>query len=89
MEQFDARRSGCVILDLQISEPNGFETLTWLRTRGRPLPVILMSGCGDLATAVRAIKLGAVEFFERALNNELLIEAVQYWVRSDIAAQRI
>jgi FixJ family two-component response regulator len=48
-----------------------------------------MSGCGDLATAVRAIKLGAVEFFERALNNELLIEAVQYWVRSDIAAQRI
>jgi FixJ family two-component response regulator len=89
MEKFDPTRPGCVILDLRMPESNGFETLTWLRTRTRPVPVIFMSGYGDLATVARAMKLGAVEFFEKPLNREPLIEAIQHWVRSDIAAHRI
>ena len=88
IEKFDPARPGCVILDLRMPESNGFETLTWLRTRARFVPVILVSGYGDLATAVRAMKLGAVEFFEKPFNKELLIEAIQFWVRNDIAAHR-
>jgi FixJ family two-component response regulator len=88
-ETFDRDRPGCVILDLRMPESNGIETLTWLRTRARAIPVIVVSGYGDLATAVRAMKLGAVEFFEKPFNKELLIEAIQQWVRSDIASHRI
>lgn len=89
MENFDPDQSGCVILDLRMPETNGFETLSWLRTRARPVPVIFLSGYGDLATVIRAMKLGAVEFFEKPFNKELLIEAIQRSVRSDIAARRI
>ena len=89
IENFDLDRPGCVILDLRMPESNGIETLTWLRTRARTIPVIFVSGYGDLATVVRAMKLGAVEFFEKPFNKELLVEAVQHWVRSDITAHRI
>jgi FixJ family two-component response regulator len=89
IENFDLDRPGCVILDLRMPESNGIETLTWLRTRARTIPVIFVSGHGDLATVVRAMKLGAVEFFEKPFNKELLIETIQHWVRSDIATHRV
>jgi FixJ family two-component response regulator len=88
IEKFDPDQPGCVILDLRMPESNGIETLAWLRKRARTVPVIVVSGYGDLATVVRIMKLGAVEFFEKPLNKELLIEAIQHWVRSDIAAHR-
>jgi len=88
IEKFDPDQPGCVILDLRMPESNGIETLAWLRKRARTVPVIVVSGYGDLATVVRTMKLGAVEFFEKPLNKELLIEAIQHWVRSDIAAHR-
>jgi two-component system, LuxR family, response regulator FixJ len=89
MKQFDVARPGCVILDLRMPGLNGVEILTWLRTLGRITPVIFVTGYADLATAVRVMKLGAVEFFEKPFNRELLVEAVQHWVRSDIAAVRV
>ena len=89
MEKFDLDRPGCVILDVRMPESNGIEILTWLRTRARTIPVIFVSGHGDLATVVRAMKLGAAEFFEKPFNKELLIEAIQHWVRSDVATHRI
>ena len=88
IERFNPDRPGCVILDLRMPESNGVETLAWLRTRARTVPVIFVSGYGDLATVVRAMKLGAVEFFEKPFNKELLIETIQHWVRTDIAAHR-
>lgn len=88
IEKFDPHRPGCVILDLRMPESNGVEMLTWLRTRARAVPVIFVSGYADLATVVRVMKLGAVEFFEKPFNKELLVEAIQRWVRSDIAAHR-
>jgi FixJ family two-component response regulator len=89
IEKFDLDRPGCVILDLRMPELNGVETLAWLRTRARMVPVIFVSGYGDLATVIRVMKLGTVEFFEKPFNKQLLIEAIQRWVRSDIATHRI
>jgi two-component system, LuxR family, response regulator FixJ len=89
VDKFDPVRPGCVVLDLRMPESNGMEVLGWLRSQARAVPVLFMSGYGDLATVIRIMKLGAVEFFEKPLNKELLIEAIQHWVRSDIAAWRI
>ena len=63
IEKFDPNQPSCVILDLRMPESNGVETLTWLRTRARKVPVIFVSGYGDLETVVRVMKLGAVEYF--------------------------
>jgi two-component system, LuxR family, response regulator FixJ len=89
IEKFDPDRPGCVILDLRMPEANGIETLGQLRRRAPTVPVIFVSGYGDLATVVRAMKLGAVEFFEKPFNKELLIETIQRWVRTDITAHRV
>ena len=89
IEKFDPEQSGCVVLDLRMPETNGLETLSWLRAHARPVPVIFLSGYGDSETVIRAMKLGAAEFFQKPFNKELLIEAIQHWVRSDIAAHRI
>ncbi len=86
IDNFDPAQPGCIVLDLRMPEANGVETLTWLQSRARAVPVIFISGYGDLATVVRVMKLGAVEFFEKPLNKELLIETVQHWVRRDVAA---
>ena len=76
IEKFDPDRPGCVVLDLRMPETNGIETLGQLRSRAPTVPVIFVSGYGDLATVVRAMKLGAVEFFEKPFNKELLIETI-------------
>jgi two-component system, LuxR family, response regulator FixJ len=89
IEKFDPDRPGCVVLDLRMPEANGVETLAWLRRQSRAIPVVLMSGYGDLSTVVRAMKLGAVDFLEKPFNKELLVETIQRWVRCDVAAHRV
>ncbi len=86
IEEFDARRPGCVILDLRMPELNGIETLIRLQERSRTVPVIFLTGHGDLSAVVRAMKLGAVDFFEKPVNSELLLESIQHWVQYDISA---
>jgi two-component system response regulator FixJ len=88
VEEFDVDQPGCVVLDVRMPESNGIETMSWLQTLGRAVPVIFATGYGDLATAVRAMKLGAVDFFEKPFNKELLIETIQHWVRNDLAAHQ-
>ncbi len=86
IENFDPYRPGCVILDLRMPELNGIETLIRLQERSKTVPVIFLTGHGDLSTVVRAMKLGAVDFFEKPVNHELLLESIQHWVQYDINA---
>jgi FixJ family two-component response regulator len=88
LDAFDRARPGCVVLDLRMPEMNGIEALTRLRERSRTVPVIFVTGFGDLSGVVRAMKLGAVDFLEKPVNGELLLECVQHWVEYDIAAHR-
>ena len=86
---FDPDRPGCVVLDLLMPESNGVETLTRLRAQSSTVPVVMISGHGDLATVVRCMKLGAVEFLEKPLNKELVLETIRYWTRWDTASHQV
>jgi FixJ family two-component response regulator len=86
LEAFAADRPSCVVLDLRMPELNGIETLLRLRERRSTVPVIFLTGYGDLAGVVRAMKLGAVDFFEKPVNGELLLESIQHWVKYDMDA---
>lgn len=86
LETFDRARPGCIVLDLRMPEMNGIETLSRLRQRSRTVPVVFLTGYGDLPAVVRAMKLGAVDFFEKPVNRELVLECIQHWVEYDIAA---
>jgi two-component system, NtrC family, nitrogen regulation response regulator NtrX len=67
-----------VLLDLMMPPgPDGLETLTRMRDRGRSAPVIMMSGKAQLTDAVRAVKLGAFQFLEKPLSPEGVLVTVR------------
>jgi two-component system, LuxR family, response regulator FixJ len=68
---------GCIITDVRMPEMTGIELLRLLRESGNDVPVIVITGHGDIPLAVEAMKFGAADFFEKPYDDELLVAAVQ------------
>jgi two-component system response regulator FixJ len=68
---------GCMLLDVQMPGMNGLELQASLHELGVRLPVIVMTGQGDVATAVHAMKAGAVDFIEKPFDDDLLLMAIE------------
>jgi two-component system response regulator FixJ len=71
-----ASSGGCVLTDVRMPEIDGLELLRHLHDGGVPLPVVVMTGQGDIAIAVQAMKAGAADFLEKPFSDEHLFEAV-------------
>jgi two-component system, LuxR family, response regulator FixJ len=69
-------KPGCVITDVRMPEVSGMELLHRLKKMRVHLPVIVITGHGDVPLAVEAIKSGAVEFLEKPFNDDALLVAV-------------
>ena len=68
--------SGCILLDLQMPGMDGLELLARFGELGIELPVIVVTGHGDVPTAVRAMKAGAVDFIEKPIDETQLFAAI-------------
>jgi DNA-binding NtrC family response regulator/DNA-binding CsgD family transcriptional regulator len=66
-----------ILLDLVMPGPDGMETLLELKRIDPDMPVIMMTGRGDISTAVQAIKIGAYDFITKPLQTNRLIQAIQ------------
>ena len=73
---------GCIVTDVRMPGMDGFELLRRVRQEKPRLPVIVMTGHGDIPLAVQAMKLGAADFVEKPFEDERLIEAVRVALRS-------
>ena len=67
----------CLLLDVRMPDMDGLELQQELNRRGVKLPVIVMTGHGDVPIAVRAMKAGASDFIEKPFSDELLLECVR------------
>ena len=67
---------GCLLLDLRMPGPSGLELQDALQRRGISLPVIFLTGHGDLPTGVRAMKAGAVDFLTKPVARDVLLDAI-------------
>lgn len=81
-------RSGCVLLDLRMPGLGGLEVHDRLRELGIELPVIVVSGHGDVPLAVRALKSGVADFIEKPFKDQELLDCVQQALRRDVALRR-
>lgn len=70
-------KAGCVLLDIRMPDMDGLEVQEALRERGVALPVIIMTGHGDVPLSVRAMKAGAIDFIEKPFEKQVLISAVE------------
>ena len=77
LEALDEDRAGCVVADLLMPDMGGLELMRCLADRGCLLPFVIISGHGDVPSAVDALKLGAVDFVQKPLRVQQLLSAVR------------
>jgi two-component system response regulator FixJ len=79
-------RSGCIITDVRMPEVTGIELLQRVKAVNPDLPVIVITGHGDISLAVEAMKIGAVDFLEKPFADDLLLAAVRSALSQDADA---
>jgi two-component system response regulator FixJ len=79
---------GCVLLDLRMPEMDGLEVQARLLLINPDLPVIVMTAQGDVHTAVRAMKAGAVDFIEKPYSDDVLIAAIEFALKGAVRKDR-
>jgi two-component system response regulator FixJ len=70
-------RSGCIVTDVRMPEITGIDLLRRIKELGVDIPVIVITGHGDISLAVEAMKIGAVDFLEKPFDDDTLLDAVR------------
>jgi FixJ family two-component response regulator len=78
LQRGDPKLAGCLVLDVRMPGQGGLELHEVLVNGGHRLPVIFITGHGDLPTAARAMTAGAVDFLPKPFDDEALLEAVRH-----------
>lgn len=94
LEEFREDEAGCLVLDLRMPEMDGLTLQQVLNDKDSDIPVIFISGDGDIPASVSAIKRGAVDFLEKPFTREVLLSRVEeaiekYRSRSEEDAERL
>ncbi len=76
---------GCVLLDVRMPGPSGLDLQDALAKRGEPLPIVFLTGHGDIPMSVRALKAGAVDFLTKPVDRPTLLAAVDAALAQDAA----
>ncbi len=77
LESYYPGRSGCLLLDVRMPGMSGLELQEYLHRHEIHIPVIIITGHGDVPMSVRAMKEGAIDFIEKPFNDELLLDAIR------------
>ncbi|MEM1097516.1 MAG: response regulator [Planctomycetota bacterium] len=75
--------AGCVVADLRLPGMSGLEMVEALTERGVALPVIMITGHGDVSAAVRAFKNGCIDFIEKPFSDKVLLERIDRAIQLD------
>ncbi|BBD02756.1 MULTISPECIES: response regulator FixJ [Sphingobium] len=87
LKEAAALPAGCVLLDVRMPDIDGMAVQSELRTHGVMLPVVIMTGHGDIDMAVAAMKAGASDFIEKPFEKAALISCIEAAHRQSIAAR--
>jgi two-component system, LuxR family, response regulator FixJ len=77
LADIDGLQQGCLITDVCMPEMTGVELVRELKARSVDIPAIVITGQGDIALAVEAMKAGAIDFIEKPFDDEVILAAVR------------
>ena len=77
LDSLDRNSRGCVVADLEMPEVSGFELQQRLMASPAPMPIVFLTGYGDIPGSVRAMQQGAVDFLEKRAPGEVLMRAIR------------
>lgn len=83
---FNSDYCGCLVLDVRMPGMNGLDLYERLRARNSTLPVIFITGHGDVPMAVSALKKGAADFIEKPFNDQDMLRLIEACMKQDDAA---
>ncbi|MDR3435040.1 response regulator [Telmatospirillum sp.] len=81
LPRLPAERPGCILLDVRMPGMSGLELQRRLNDRRCPLPVLIITGHGDIPMAVAAMKAGAEDFIEKPCRDQILLDAINGAIR--------
>jgi len=88
LAQYDPHTPGCLVLDLDMPAVHGLDLQRILATKGSVLPIIFLTGHGDIPKSVQAMKRGASDFLTKPVNDKDLLAAVRVAIERDALARR-
>ena len=83
LQKLDANQHGCLVLDVRMPEMSGLEVQQQLNRAGSLLPVILITGHGDIPMAVQAMKDGAFDFLQKPFRDQELLDRINAALKQD------
>lgn len=83
LDTYDPLQHGCILLDVRMPGMSGPELQARLNNIGATIPIIFISGHGDVPLAVRVMKAGAVDFLTKPFNDQILLESINKALRTD------
>jgi FixJ family two-component response regulator len=89
LAKFDPNQHGCVVLDVRMPQMSGLEVQQHLNRTGAILPVILITGHGDIPMAVQAMKDGAFDFLQKPFRDQDLIDRINAALKQDAENREI
>jgi two-component system, LuxR family, response regulator FixJ len=83
LESFDPGRPGCLVVDVRMPGISGLELQNRLRAHAVRLPIIFMSGFGEVALATQALRAGAIDFLQKPFSPQVMLERLHEAVECD------
>ena len=81
-------RPGCILLDVRMPNMSGLELQRKLKEAGNDLPIIFISGHGDIDMAVNTLKAGACDFLQKPVDDQRLLDAIENAVTNNLKQRR-
>jgi FixJ family two-component response regulator len=89
LQRFNQRDSGCLVLDIRMPGMSGIELQAELHKRRIRLPIVFLTGHGDVPLAVKAMKAGAIDFIQKPLDEHRLVVAVMNALKADAEQEKL
>jgi FixJ family two-component response regulator len=77
LDYYSPEHPGCMLLDVRMPGMSGMDLIDHLKTNGIEIPVIIMTGHGDIPMAVRALKNGVLDFVQKPFNSQEMLDRIQ------------